>query len=597
MNLAQAFDSGSSENIRIAIENNRFTNFQYSDILQRVLESSTVSIIEIDRCFKEDAILFFIADLDRRFHHGKMISSSDLLHFQESAALILLEGLHNEDTKVRLKIYPYAFELQDIVLYPLKRYVFEDKIEDPECKEAEANIDLMKAYNDNQLKTFNEALQRRSFMLPQFRQVLRAILINSERRESERTVFLDSILDFIKTRCKGRILKYNLSDLYGDIDLILNNLLNPSAQIRNIIQPYEKDLANIYNERRNPKISIYVQDPLRYMDDKTRIIQDSMKTNDGIMKNFEQRALKAENEKRSCRKELAVESTRANDCNKELAAAIARVEEESFFDTQNMHILKHYLPRYRPWTLNLRETVQSITNEENAVKQHTINQRMRAIVIDWLIEVHDKLQFLPETLFLGVYIIDKYLRKVLVTRENLQMMGVAALLLAAKYIENVEKNFRIISDLLYLSSGNPFTKKQLIEMETSILNALDFRLTAIPTTYSILRNYLRVINTEQQIVNLSCYIATRMLTEESIIKFWPPTVACSAIYLARKKLGHQAWSHELIICTGYVESELHECQEEMCKHMACSSDLRSVKDKYSKDEFGSVATLNIDWTM
>jgi hypothetical protein len=44
-------------------------------------------------------------------------------------------------------------------------------------------------------------------------------------------------------------------------------------------------------------------------------------------------------------------------------------------------------------------------------KQNDINEKMRAILIDWLIEVHLKFKLLPETLFLTVNMIDRYLEK------------------------------------------------------------------------------------------------------------------------------------------------------------------------------------------
>jgi cyclin B len=44
-------------------------------------------------------------------------------------------------------------------------------------------------------------------------------------------------------------------------------------------------------------------------------------------------------------------------------------------------------------------------------KQTDINEKMRAILIDWLIEVHLKFKLLPETLFLTVNMIDRYLEK------------------------------------------------------------------------------------------------------------------------------------------------------------------------------------------
>lgn len=52
-------------------------------------------------------------------------------------------------------------------------------------------------------------------------------------------------------------------------------------------------------------------------------------------------------------------------------------------------------------------------------KQTDINEKMRAILIDWLIEVHLKFKLLPETLFLTVNMIDRYLEKVIISRTKL----------------------------------------------------------------------------------------------------------------------------------------------------------------------------------
>ena len=52
-------------------------------------------------------------------------------------------------------------------------------------------------------------------------------------------------------------------------------------------------------------------------------------------------------------------------------------------------------------------------------KQSDINEKMRAILIDWLIEVHLKFKLLPETLFLTVNLIDRYLEKEDIPRTKL----------------------------------------------------------------------------------------------------------------------------------------------------------------------------------
>jgi len=67
--------------------------------------------------------------------------------------------------------------------------------------------------------------------------------------------------------------------------------------------------------------------------------------------------------------------------------------------------------------------------------QTDINEKMRSILIDWLIEVHLKFKLLPETLYLTVNLIDRYLAKELIPRNKLQLVGVTSMLIASKYEE------------------------------------------------------------------------------------------------------------------------------------------------------------------
>lgn len=48
-----------------------------------------------------------------------------------------------------------------------------------------------------------------------------------------------------------------------------------------------------------------------------------------------------------------------------------------------------------------------------------INEKMRAILVDWLVEVHMKFKLLPETLYVTVNLIDRYLELEQVHRSKL----------------------------------------------------------------------------------------------------------------------------------------------------------------------------------
>lgn len=67
--------------------------------------------------------------------------------------------------------------------------------------------------------------------------------------------------------------------------------------------------------------------------------------------------------------------------------------------------------------------------------QPEINERMRAILVDWLIEVHHKFELTPETLYLTLNIVDRYLASTTVSRRELQLVGLSSMLMASKYEE------------------------------------------------------------------------------------------------------------------------------------------------------------------
>ena len=84
--------------------------------------------------------------------------------------------------------------------------------------------------------------------------------------------------------------------------------------------------------------------------------------------------------------------------------------------------------------------------------QKEINDKMRAILVDWLIEVHSKFKLQKETLFLTINIIDRFLEKTIVSKSRLQLVGVTALLIASKYEEIYPpevKDFVYITDRAY----------------------------------------------------------------------------------------------------------------------------------------------------
>ena len=66
-------------------------------------------------------------------------------------------------------------------------------------------------------------------------------------------------------------------------------------------------------------------------------------------------------------------------------------------------------------------------------EQKEVTSHMRGILIDWLVDLHQRFKMFTDTLFMVVIIIDKYLQKKQITKENLQLLGATAFFIAAKY--------------------------------------------------------------------------------------------------------------------------------------------------------------------
>jgi cyclin B len=105
--------------------------------------------------------------------------------------------------------------------------------------------------------------------------------------------------------------------------------------------------------------------------------------------------------------------------------------------------------------------------------QRDINEKMRAILVDWLVDVHLKFKLLPETFFLTINLIDRYLSKQSVARGKLQLVGVAAMFIACKYEEIYAPE---VKDFVHVCD-RAYNKEEIFQMESSILLMLSFDLT------------------------------------------------------------------------------------------------------------------------
>ncbi|GAB2282473.1 G2/mitotic-specific cyclin-1 [Dionaea muscipula] len=226
-------------------------------------------------------------------------------------------------------------------------------------------------------------------------------------------------------------------------------------------------------------------------------------------------------------------------------------------------------------------------------QQLDINENMRAILIDWLIEVHYKFELREETLFLTVNLIDRFLaRQTTVARKRLQLVGLVAMLLACKY---EEVSVPVVDDFIFISD-KAYTRRDLLDMEKLVLNTLQFNLST-PTPYVFMRRFLKAAesdsDSDQKLELLSFFLMELCLVEYEMLKYPPSLLAAAAVYTAQCTVygTKHYWNKTCQWHTNYSEHQLLEC----CRHMvgfhqkAGTGKLTGVHRKYSTSKFGFAA--------
>ena len=106
-----------------------------------------------------------------------------------------------------------------------------------------------------------------------------------------------------------------------------------------------------------------------------------------------------------------------------------------------------------------------VDNQYMKKVQTEILETGRAYVLSWIIDVHRKFRLIPEVLFVALHILDQYLSRQKIQKNQLHILGVTTLVLAAKYEEIYPPS---IKDFLEISE-NSFNAAMVISMEKEIL--------------------------------------------------------------------------------------------------------------------------------
>lgn len=129
----------------------------------------------------------------------------------------------------------------------------------------------------------------------------------------------------------------------------------------------------------------------------------------------------------------------------------------------------------------------------------------RSKMVSKLVSTHSSLRMREETLFLAVYLMDKYVSLRGVKVKDIDLLLVTILFIAAKYEETIYvKLFRI----MHAYSNYKFDPAQVIALEAKVLGDINFKLNIV-CPYDFLKRLFLIHKIDDQ--NLSELTSRRLL--------------------------------------------------------------------------------------
>lgn len=224
-------------------------------------------------------------------------------------------------------------------------------------------------------------------------------------------------------------------------------------------------------------------------------------------------------------------------------------------------------------------------------RQMDLDWNKRGILMEWLVRVHDHCNFLPETLFLTIHYVDRFLSLKAIRQNKLQLVGVVALFVAAKYEEIVCPS---VVEVAYMVD-HEYTVDEILRAERYMINLLEFNL-GWPGPMSFLRRSSKADDYDSDTRTIAKYLLELTIMDERFVGSPASWLAAAAHCLARKILNRGPWTDTHAYFAGYTEPQLTPAVDlllKCCKNAETRH--AAVFRKYKDQKFKWVSLHVANW--
>ncbi|RXW21050.1 hypothetical protein EST38_g4810 [Candolleomyces aberdarensis] len=261
-------------------------------------------------------------------------------------------------------------------------------------------------------------------------------------------------------------------------------------------------------------------------------------------------------------------------------------EEVDMYDTT---MVSEYADDIFQYMEELEEEI--MPNPDYMEGQNEITWSMRQTLVDWLLQVHLRYHMLPETLWIAINIVDRFLTKRVVSLVKLQLVGVTAMFVAAKYEEILAPS---VEEFVFMTEKG-YTKEEILKGERIMLQTLEFRISHYCSPYSWMRKISKADDYDIQTRTLSKFLTEVTLLDHRFLRVKPSLIAAVGMYCSRRMLGGD-WNEAFVYYSGYTEEQLIPGFTMLVEKLAEDNFGKLyVCKKYANKKFLKASNFAIEW--
>lgn len=228
-------------------------------------------------------------------------------------------------------------------------------------------------------------------------------------------------------------------------------------------------------------------------------------------------------------------------------------------------------------------------------QQEELDWNKRAILHDWMLQVHTMYRCVPETFFLYVNIFDRFLSlRPMVSISRLQLVGISCFFVAAKFEESIAPS---VEDIVRLA-GEQYTVSEMLKAEQYVLKTLNWDL-SYTGPMSWLRRGSKADDLEVTARTIAKYLLEVGCIEWRLVATPASLVAAASLWLARLALGREEWTPNLAHYSTFKENELLPTANILLNHLLRSEARQSATlvKKYSSKKFAKASLTMRRWVL